>query len=398
VTREVADTELTCDLVCQHLGEWHYQPPDRPGSDRGEQGLWLQMLRNALAPDQGQGRADSLLAILGVGPDYVRQHIAALDTALGPFSPGVSGLHELIRKAEEAVPTSRPTVTRQHMISQVVLRRFAGPVPSVGRLLARFDLATGQVTLADSEDVGYVENFVPVDSQATEDLWQTVEGWLRPAMTSGLNGTAFGSLVHLNTLRQAVALHDVRNPQTLIVHNQSYADALRNGIDRMAKSPYAAHAFEQKYQIAAAGPEALRLGAEAIYDRLIKLHDEGGLFRLSVQRLFEKLCDRFDAKGIQILTPASRNTEFLLGDLPTITINLTSGEAGPGVPVDQADEIVMPLTPRLLVSVGLPDGARSISDDEVDSYNALQVRLAREYLIHRPAATFTAADFTSWRN
>lgn len=358
----------------------------------------IQMLRDALAPDQGQGRADSLLAILGVGPDYVRQHIAALDTALGPFSPGVPGLHELIRKAEEAVSTSRPPVARQHVISQVVLRRFAGRIPSGSRQLAFFDLAAGQATFADAEDVGYVENFVPVDSQATEDLWQTVEGRLRPAIKAALGGTVLGNPVHISTLRQAVALHYIRNPQTLIVHNQSYADALRNGIDRMAKTPYAAHAFEQRYNIAAAGPEALRLGAEAIYDRLIKLHDEGGLFRLSVQRLFEKVCDRFDTKGVQILTPASRGAEFLLGDLPSITINRASGEAGPGVPIDEADEIVMPLTPRLMVSLGQPDGARSIPDDEVDWYNALQVRLAREYLIHRPAATFTAADFASWRS
>jgi hypothetical protein len=45
--------------------------------------LAIQMLREALAPDQGQGRADSLLAILGVGPGYVRQHIGALDALPG---------------------------------------------------------------------------------------------------------------------------------------------------------------------------------------------------------------------------------------------------------------------------------------------------------------------------
>jgi hypothetical protein len=188
------------------------------------------------------------------------------------------------------------------VISQVILRRFAGPIPSGGRQLAYFDLGAGQATLADAEDVGYVENFVPVDSQATEDLWQTVETRLRPAIKAALGGAAIGNPVHVSTLQQAVALHYVRNPQTLIVHNQSYADALQNGIDRMAKSPHAAHAFRQKYNIAAAAPGALRLGAEAIYGRLIKLHEEGGLFRLSVQRLFEKVCDRFDAKGVQILT------------------------------------------------------------------------------------------------
>jgi hypothetical protein len=57
----------------------------------------------------------------------------------------------------------------------------------------------------------------------------------------------------------------------------------------------------------------------------------------------------------------------------------------------------MTLTPRFLLILGPPNGTRSIPDHEVDSYNALQARLARDYLIHRPAATFTAATIRSWR-
>ncbi len=51
----------------------------------------------------------------------------------------------------------------------------------------------------------------------------------------------------------------------------------------------------------------------------------------------------------------------------------------------------MPLAPRLLVKVGPPDGARSIPDGEVDAYNQLQVKVAREYMIHRPGADFAAS-------
>lgn len=67
------------------------------------------------------------------------------------------------------------------------------------------------------------------------------------------------------------------------------------------------------------------------------------------------------------------------------------------MPADDADEIVMPLTPRLLIVLGESHGTRSIPDDEVDSYNALQARLARDYLIHRPTAAFTAATIANWR-
>jgi Protein of unknown function (DUF4238) len=357
--------------------------------------LAIRLLRDVLAADQGRACADSLLAILGVGPEYVRQNITILDSALGIFSPGMQGLDALVRKAEEAVSTSRPTVERQHIVSEGVLRCFVGPVPSIGKRLAHFDLAAGQTTLDQAKDVGFVENFVPVDSQATENLWQTVETRLRQAIKAVRNGTALGSPVHASTLRNAVALHYTRNPQTLTTHNQSFADALKRGVDGLAKTPHAARAFQQTHGLVAAGPEAQRRGAEAVYGRLIKLHEEGGLFRLSVQRLFEKVCDRFETRGIQILTPGSRDKEFLLGDRPAITIDRTTGATG--VPVDDADEIVMPMTPRLLIVLGESNGTCSISDDEVDSYNALQARLAHDYLIHRPAATFTAATIANWR-
>jgi hypothetical protein len=351
----------------------------------------IQLVLPILASDGGRARVQTLLAIQGAGPDYVRQHLTDIDAALGASSPGPAALADLIRQAEEVVSSSQPTVERQHFISRSgVLRRFTENVPG-GTLLARFDLATGQTQLTGTNGIGYVRNFVPVDSQATELLWQQVETHLTEAIAAALNGTA--TPAHLSTLRDAVALHFVRNPETLTIHNQSFADALQDQIGQLAKTPLAAAAFEKTYGLAAAGPEALRMGAEEIVDRLVQLHKDGGLFRLSVQRLFETVCARFDSKGIQILTPASSTKEFLLGDTPALTLDQATGAVGlgQGVPADQADQIFMPLAPRLLVAVGPPDGTRSIPDDEVDQYNRWQARAAHDYLIHRPGANFTAS-------
>ena len=82
----------------------------------------------------------------------------------------------------------------------------------------------------------------------------------------------------------------------------------------------------------------------------------------------------------------------------TVTIAQATGAFGlsQGVMVDEADKIVMPLTPRLLVAVGPPDGARTIADDEVDAYNEMQVREARDYVVHRPSANF-AVEIAAWR-
>jgi hypothetical protein len=67
-----------------------------------------------------------------------------------------------------------------------------------------------------------------------------------------------------------------------------------------------------------------------------------------------------------------------------------------GVTVDDADMIFMPLTPRLLVAIGPPYGSRTIDDAEVDSYNEMEVREARDHIFHRPEADF-AASIAAWR-
>lgn len=352
----------------------------------------IQQLLPEIAADAGRARAQTLLAIQGADPDYVRPHIAAIDAALGASSPGIAGLAQLLRRAEEAVSQSQPTVRRQHIISQVVLRKFIEDVVPGGRQVVRFDLATGQPRLVGTGGVGYVEDFVPVDSKTTEDLWQEVEGALNDAIAASLGGTALASPTHRSTLRRVVALHFVRNPQTLAIHNQSFSEALQQGAIRSAETPLAAEAFRRRYGLEPAGPEALRLGAEATQGRLVNLHKDGGLFRLSVQRIFEHVSDRFESRGVEILTPANASSEFLVGDLPAITLNRGTGAAGlaEGVAVDQADQVIMPLSPRLLVAIGDRVGSRSISDDEVNEFNRLQVHLAKDYVVHRPGAGLAA--------
>jgi hypothetical protein len=49
------------------------------------------------------------------------------------------------------------------------------------------------------------------------------------------------------------------------------------------------------------------------------LDKQGRLFRIIVQNLHEKASDRFDTRGVEILTPASVGKEFLLLR-PAVTI------------------------------------------------------------------------------
>ena len=356
----------------------------------------LQVILQTVATDGARARAETLTAILG-DPVAFRSHVARLDAALGSASPGIHGLIELVDKAERAVSTSSGTVNDQHVLSQVVLRRFVENIPPRGRILARFNFAYSKQYLKGTAGVGVVENFVPVDSETTETLWQEVENDLSAAIDAALDGAA--TPIHAQTLRRAVALHFVRNPQIVTVHNRAFIEAADLQVENLWNTPFAARAFWEHHSgLYVAGPEGLRMGIEASQGRLRQMFDEGGLFRLSVQRLFEKVSDRFDLRGVEIRTPASPGKEFVLGDVPALTVNNATGAVGltGGVAIDEADEIVMPLAPRLVVAVGPPDGIRRMSDDEVDALNKSEVRLADSYAVYRPGANLKAA-VQAWR-
>ena len=168
--------------------------------------------------------------------------------------------------------------------------------------------------------------------------------------------------------------------------------------DPQAGTPHAAEAFWHKYGLEPAGPDALRLGAEAIHGRIIKLHEEGGLFRLSVQRLLSLRPLRHQRHP----DPNSRQQgQGVPARRPSGHHRRPRNRRGQVAPQAALSTMRMrsscPLLPGSLICLGPPDGTRSITDDDVDSYISPQARLAREYPVHRPAATFPAAIITNWR-
>lgn len=341
--------------------------------------------------DKGRARAGTLLQILGAGPDYVAQHLAAIDAALGAASPGMDGLADLVAKTTAAGSDNLPPVPRQHVISEAVLRRFTSLDSRAGWLLARYDVTIGKLmTPTGTGGVGWVENFVKVDSARTERAWKRVEDWLTDAITAAENGTVLSDARLVGILRDAVALHHVRHPQTKELHEKTWADTWVQRVTKLAATPLSWEAFHRKYGLYPAGPEGMRLGAEAALSRLTKSADEGALFRLRVEDLFDRVCDRFAQSGVEILTPANPEKEFLLGDLPALTVDLVNGRASmaQGVGLANATAIILPLSPRVLVALGPANATGAAPDSLVDQLNALQVRAADRYVYHRPEADF----------
>jgi hypothetical protein len=348
--------------------------------------------------DAGRQGAQVLLAILGAGPESVRQYINELDAILGADSPGIAGLEELVRVTEQAVDGARPTVPKQHFLSQVVQRRWQEPVPGLGKVLRSYDLRTGVEDHGTTEELGMVEHFVQVDSKATEDLWWVVENEFNRAVNPVLAGQP-PSAKQLDTLKACVALHYIRNPQIVKGHQDGFAAAVEQQTERLIRVGYASLVYYREHGIWPAGPEAYQEGVDLVQKRMTDLQASGGLFRLSIQRLYEKVRDEwFASMNIELVVPVSSSKEFLIGDVPALTVNTTTGTAGVrnGVAIGNADLIFMPLAPKLAAIVGGGTGVHTANDQECDDLNRYQVIGASHYVYYRPGANF-APSIASWR-
>jgi hypothetical protein len=91
--------------------------------------------------------------------------------------------------------------------------------------------------------VGYVRDFVKIDSNVAEDLRPQAENNLPRAIDVAINQSILSDPTLVSVLRDAIALHHVRNPQTLEIHEQAFADAFQKVADVMARTPLPRRCF-----------------------------------------------------------------------------------------------------------------------------------------------------------
>jgi hypothetical protein len=362
----------------------------------------LQALLPDIAADQGRHRARSLLGLLAVDLDYADGRLADLHLALGLKSPGVDELRALVQAARTATSAAATVVPKQHVISQVVLKRWTEPVPgkpTAGHQLMRHDLARGTTKAATSNQVGYVMDFVKVDSGTVEQVWQRVENRLPDAIAAAEDGSILHRPELQQVLREALALHFARNPHTLEAHVASWKAVRSRQIQAIAATPLASEAFRRAHSgIVPAGPEAQLLGAEAALVRLTEAEHSGALFRLIVEDRFDRVCDLLGQTPLEILTPIEPDDEFVIGDVPAITYDAKMDAVGvrEGVALMSGDTVMLPLGPRLLIALGPNPQLAALGRPAVERMNQLQVRAAQSYVCYRPGAA-VARQIAVWR-
>jgi Protein of unknown function (DUF4238) len=279
-----------------------------------------------------------------------------------------------------------PEYEHQHVVSEVLLRRFAGTDGTIGvyDIVDRREFATGPGA------VGAVSNFIAFEPKASEETWSAIETRL-PNLIAMIEEGADPSDPSVDEAAKDIfALHWARSHTMRVIWETSVPRNLDRRQLEMLNSPELPAVFRDLTGLEPVGIGALEYAAEAIRRRIEENFGTGELFSERIHAQFAEVRERLDPLSVEVTK--LREGEFILGDNPALTISRDLPGAGPlgGVPWSSADTVVLPLGPYLALSFA--QVPRTIDGDlrYVEVVNAAQARGALRHLFFRPESALGA--------
>jgi hypothetical protein len=294
-----------------------------------------------------------------------------------------------VDRLQALAPHAAENVSRQHVVSRAILKRFAATPPHRrAGLLEVINLhhPNAKPTYLGPRGCGYIDNFVSYASRSLEQLWAAVENGLVPAIAACEDGSIFTHPEHVKTLKNLIVLHLVRS-----IHTRPFLDEIwqKNLTQLRAtmrnRQGLLVSAFKKRYGLYPGGPECLDLVLDDALRPSLALREADAFFRESLERLFNLGSTRLQARGLEVSTPATG--EFVIGDAPAVAVG-SGGRIGllQGVGIDSATTIALPLGPALIVSTGDADTFHNLSQERVDGLNRWQVQAASRHVYCRPGS------------
>jgi hypothetical protein len=296
----------------------------------------------------------------------------------------------LVRIQELAPEASADPVEDQHVVSKVILRRFAGVNSEGDGLLYPFRLRypNARHRLLGPDGCGKIKNFVAYASASAERLWKETEDKLPDALAAVDDGTLLSSPEHMATVKDAIALHYARSEATRIGHMRVFirAAAASRNLWLTEWRPRLEAAFYRAKGFYAVGDQALGRFLDEMMQPSLDLETSGQLFRERIEDIYLKVRTFVSSSGLEVLTSGS--SEFLIGDVPALTIPRYGTGLGAlgGTALGDARTVIMPLGPRHLVALARTSISAELTPDQVATANAYQVRGALEDVYLRPGS------------
>jgi hypothetical protein len=324
------------------------------------------------------------LFIIGYGLEDFRKDVADFAAASGIPE---TDLREIADSAEQGKDSTSPKRSDQHVVSRVVLRQFED---STTNLIGNHSIQYGLRKPTGPGGLGWVKDFVKIDSTATEELWGKTESKLPDALAAADAQTLFDSAEHVATIKEAIALHYARSIDVLDQYEVLWQQMLVTKRAELDADPSATDAiYAMKTGDVTGKPDdAMRESlAKEWLQRLTDIYETGVGFRFRVQHYFREATTMITPAGLEILRPPS-GSEFLIGDVPVITTDATGHVRGiaAGIPIGSAATVAMPLGPRLLVALGPKDLYAELDAKHVERLNTWQIEAAQRAVYFRPGS------------
>lgn len=281
-------------------------------------------------------------------------------------------------------------VRKQHVVSQLILRRFTATngSPHAGRIGSiNLEWPSAKPCYYFPAGTGYIADFVRFASSTMEKVWHETENCLPEAIDACCDKTVLSRPDLIEVLKGAIAMHHVRN-----VHLRSFLDPIWH--DRVAalrrlllteRRAMTEHEFRRRYHGLVPGPGCLESIVDDALAPMEALWRDDGFFRDSLERLYRLSVSTLADWGLQVCMPATG--EFVLGDAPALAIS-SDGRIGlrDGVGLNEAVTIALPITPLCMIALGETDTYITLSQDQVDVLNCHQIRGSARHMYFRPGS------------
>ncbi|MEU4655005.1 DUF4238 domain-containing protein [Streptomyces sp. NPDC023723] len=305
----------------------------------------------------------------------------------GSSNPWLVAAQQIDARIKELRPEADRHVVGQHVISKVLLKRFATPFGSHGFKLVPFDLDHPDRLhkVASPRECGKVKYFARFASASLEQVWGKLETRIPEAARAVERGDVFQHEQHVQTLKDLIALHLVRSLHFRNVHERTFAKVYTEHRTALLtdQSDLLRLAVLQRSGLHLPGPQGLAAAADQILSPHLTNFENGADFRVRIEVTFDKAKEMISSAGLEILVPAAG--EFLLGDTPALAIQQSETRTTFPVAIGDSTAIVLPFGPKhLLVGRTPRNGMSTATEETVGFLNRLQIEAAQQRVYFRP--------------
>jgi Protein of unknown function (DUF4238) len=347
--------------------------------------LPLRFFADRLHEDGGRTLGRAVLFASIVGFDVVERRKGDIAAISGVPAERIQ---EIVDTGRQALSAASPKVREQHVVSRALLRRFLGPTKQGNRLIS-YNLKFGKPYLRAPGGVGKLENFVKIDGQETEQLWGLTEQNLPAAIDAARSRRVLQNPQHISVIKDAIALHFARSLDTLNSVNQNFQQMLSTArAAYLANRPAMEQLFYLKHGFVASGSTVAEEIADDLLGTATALYQSGAYFRLRVVDVFEETRRMAATARLEIIRPHRSRFQFLLGDVPAISVGPGGQGLGipGGVPFGDATTVFLPLSPTRLAALSSVDRFEAVGAAAVRRANEFEVATAHDYVYMHPGS------------